>query len=260
MPHYAVRASFSVGRWSARVCLSARFSVIWPASWVACSDKSRSSESVEVRRIWEVYDGSLSLVVLLFWLVMFLLLGVFIPVHRQSGGYFSCFTETGLTVQNCAKDRRFARCISWIGWDTPVVVQRQVLGLGQCRKTVEVPQLQSVQFLERLLTRPLLATTGAFWFRQSASGGAAVAVFSTGADGVRQCRKLFEGSTVQNTIEIPQFFSRFIFSAGAFFVPGHDENDDNNMSDETKCETNQLQHQQQVEQHAQQAPHQARHQ
>ena len=26
---------------------------------------------------------------------------------------------------NCAEDRRFARCSSWIGWDTPVVVQRQ---------------------------------------------------------------------------------------------------------------------------------------
>ena len=81
--------------------------------------------------------------------------------------------------------------------------------------------MQSVQFLEQLLTRPLLATTGEFWFRQSVSGGAAIAVFSTGADGVRQCRKLFEGSTVQNTIEIPQFFSRCTSSAGAFFVPGH---------------------------------------
>ena len=60
LPHYAVRASFSMGRWSARVCLPARFSVLWPASWVACSDKSRSSRSVEVRRIWEVYDESLS--------------------------------------------------------------------------------------------------------------------------------------------------------------------------------------------------------
>ena len=38
---------------------------------------------------------------------------------------------------------------------------------------------------------------------------------------------------------------------------GYDENDNNIMSNETKCE-NQLQHQQQVEQHAQQAPHQAR--
>ena len=56
-----------MGRWSARVCLSTRFSVLWPAAWVACSDKFRSSKSVEVRRIWEVYDESLSLVHPAFW-------------------------------------------------------------------------------------------------------------------------------------------------------------------------------------------------
>ena len=62
LPHYAVRASFSMGHWSARVCLPTRSFVLWPAAWVACSDKSRSSKSVEVRRTWEVYDESLSLV------------------------------------------------------------------------------------------------------------------------------------------------------------------------------------------------------
>ena len=66
-PHYAVRASFSVGRWSAKACLPVRFSVLWPAAWVSCADKSRSSKSVEVRRIWEVYDESLSLVPPAFW-------------------------------------------------------------------------------------------------------------------------------------------------------------------------------------------------
>ena len=60
--------------------------------------------------------------------------GASVPVHRQSGGYFSCFTEIGLTVQNCAKDRRFARCISWIGWDTPVVVQRQGYNSNNTKK------------------------------------------------------------------------------------------------------------------------------
>ena len=59
LPHYAVR--------SARVCLPTRFSVLWPAAWVACSDKSRSSKSVEVRRIWEVYDESLLSVHPAFW-------------------------------------------------------------------------------------------------------------------------------------------------------------------------------------------------
>ena len=65
--HYAVRASFSMGRWSARACLPTRFSVLWPAAWVACSDRSRSSKSVEVRRIWEVYEESLLFVHLAFW-------------------------------------------------------------------------------------------------------------------------------------------------------------------------------------------------
>ena len=67
LPHYAVRASFSVGRWSAEVCLPVRSSVLWPAAWVSCVDKSRGSKSVEVRRIWEVYDESLSFIPPAFW-------------------------------------------------------------------------------------------------------------------------------------------------------------------------------------------------
>ena len=67
LPHYAVRASFSLGRWSARACLPVRFSVLLPAAWVACLDKSRSSKSAEIRRIWEVYDESLLLVHPAFW-------------------------------------------------------------------------------------------------------------------------------------------------------------------------------------------------
>ena len=47
--------------------MPARFPVLWPAAWVPCADKSRSSKSVEVRRIWEVYDESLSLVHPAFW-------------------------------------------------------------------------------------------------------------------------------------------------------------------------------------------------
>ena len=56
-----------MGRWSAGACLPTRFSVLWSAAWVACSDKSRSSKSVEVRRIWEVYDESLLSVHSAFW-------------------------------------------------------------------------------------------------------------------------------------------------------------------------------------------------
>ena len=58
---------FSVGRWSARVCLHVRPSVLWPAARVSCVVKSRSSKSVEVRRIWEVYDESLSFIPPAFW-------------------------------------------------------------------------------------------------------------------------------------------------------------------------------------------------
>ena len=45
--------------------------------------------------------------------------------------------------------------------DAPVVFQRQVLGVGQCRKTVELLQLQSVQFLDVIDTPVVLVTTGA---------------------------------------------------------------------------------------------------
>ena len=49
------------------VLLACKISVLWPAAWVAYADKSRSSKSVEVRRIWEVYDESLSYVPPAFW-------------------------------------------------------------------------------------------------------------------------------------------------------------------------------------------------
>ena len=71
-------------------------------------------------------------------------------LHRDRHAQCKLCRKPRSTVQFLGR-RRHARC-----------VQRQVLGLGQCRKTVEVPQLQSVQFLERLLTRRLFATTGAF--------------------------------------------------------------------------------------------------
>ena len=32
---------------------------LWPASWVPAIDKSRSSKSVEVQRVWEIYDERL---------------------------------------------------------------------------------------------------------------------------------------------------------------------------------------------------------
>ena len=67
VPHCAVRASFSMGRWSARVCFPVGFSVLWPAAWVSCLDRSGSSKSAEVRRFWEENDESLQLVHPDFW-------------------------------------------------------------------------------------------------------------------------------------------------------------------------------------------------
>ena len=32
---------------------------LWPASWLPAIDKSRVSKSVEVRRVWEIYDERL---------------------------------------------------------------------------------------------------------------------------------------------------------------------------------------------------------
>ena len=35
---------------------------LWPASWLPAVDKSRASKSVEVKRVWEVYDERLQFV------------------------------------------------------------------------------------------------------------------------------------------------------------------------------------------------------
>ena len=32
---------------------------IWPASWLPAVDKSRGSKSVEIQRVWEIYDDRL---------------------------------------------------------------------------------------------------------------------------------------------------------------------------------------------------------
>ena len=58
-PHLAVRALFDYGRWSCSVAQQVRFSPLWPASWLPAVDESRGSKSVEVHRVWEVYDDRL---------------------------------------------------------------------------------------------------------------------------------------------------------------------------------------------------------
>ena len=61
-PHLAVRYWFVAERWTAKVTQPVRFTPLWPASWLSAVDKSRDSKSVEVRRVWEIYDEKLQLI------------------------------------------------------------------------------------------------------------------------------------------------------------------------------------------------------
>ena len=56
------------------------------------------------------------------------------PVHRQSAGLPCCATETSPTVLLCRRPARSHRCCSWTRLVTPVVVQRQVLGVDSAEK------------------------------------------------------------------------------------------------------------------------------
>ena len=61
-PHFSVCATFQVCRWSARVTKPGRATPLWPASWVSAVDRSRSSKSVEVSKIWDIYDHILQFI------------------------------------------------------------------------------------------------------------------------------------------------------------------------------------------------------
>ena len=59
-PHLAVGTLFDCCRWASRVTQPvSRTPPLWPASWLPAVDKGRSSKSVDVRRVWEVYDERL---------------------------------------------------------------------------------------------------------------------------------------------------------------------------------------------------------
>ena len=58
-PHLALRALFDYGRWESWVTQAVRCTPLWPASWLPVVDKSRGSKSVEVQRVWEIYDERL---------------------------------------------------------------------------------------------------------------------------------------------------------------------------------------------------------
>ena len=55
-PHLAVRALFDCCRWTCQVTQPVQRTPLWPASWLPAVDKSRGSKSIEVQRVWEVYD------------------------------------------------------------------------------------------------------------------------------------------------------------------------------------------------------------
>ena len=58
-PHLAVRTLFDCCRWTCSVTQVVQRTPLWPASWLPAVDKSRSSKSVEVQRVWEIYDERL---------------------------------------------------------------------------------------------------------------------------------------------------------------------------------------------------------
>ena len=58
-PHLAIRTLFDCCRWESRVTQSVQRTPLRPASWLPAIDKSRGSKSVEVQRVWEIYDERL---------------------------------------------------------------------------------------------------------------------------------------------------------------------------------------------------------
>ena len=61
-PDLAVRTLFHCCRWTGRVTQPVQRTPLSPASWLPDVDKSRGSKSVEVQRVWEVYDDRLQFV------------------------------------------------------------------------------------------------------------------------------------------------------------------------------------------------------
>ena len=57
--YLAVGAIFDYDRWSCCGTQPVRVSPLLPASWLPAVDKSRGSKSVEIQRVWEIYDDRL---------------------------------------------------------------------------------------------------------------------------------------------------------------------------------------------------------
>ena len=58
-PHLSCSCSLIMTRWESWVTQPVRCTPLWPASWLPAVDKSRGSKSVEVQRVWEIYDDRL---------------------------------------------------------------------------------------------------------------------------------------------------------------------------------------------------------
>ena len=54
-PHFAAYAEFALSAWDATVERARIHSPLWPACWLNCPDRSRTSQSHEVQNIWDVY-------------------------------------------------------------------------------------------------------------------------------------------------------------------------------------------------------------
>ena len=58
-PILLFRTLFDCCRWTCSVTQVVQRTPLWPASWLPAVDKGRGSKSVEVQRVWEVYDERL---------------------------------------------------------------------------------------------------------------------------------------------------------------------------------------------------------
>ena len=61
-PHFPVKASLDVGRWSARVTKAKTYTPVWPALWLPALDKSKTSPNKEVQEVWKVNDERLKVI------------------------------------------------------------------------------------------------------------------------------------------------------------------------------------------------------
>ena len=59
LPILLFAPSLTAGRWTCSVTQAVQRTSLWPASCLPAVDKSRGSKSVEVRRVWDIYDERL---------------------------------------------------------------------------------------------------------------------------------------------------------------------------------------------------------